>query len=60
MKNLTTTNCLTLTILLGVTGLSASADLLKGLTVDESGDYATALRELKPLVEQEFSGAKSL
>jgi hypothetical protein len=34
--------------------------LLKGLTADESGDYATALRELKPLAEQEFSGAKSL
>ena len=52
MRNLTGTLCLTLTIILGMTGMSASADLQKGLTAYESGDYATALREWKPLAEQ--------
>ena len=32
--------------------MSASADFQKGLTVYKSGDYATALREWKPLAEQ--------
>ena len=44
--------CLTLTILLGSAGMSASADFQKGLTAYESGDYATALREWYPLAEQ--------
>ena len=52
MKKLTATICLTLTILLGSMGMSASADLQKGLTAYKSGDYATALREWMPLAEQ--------
>ena len=52
MRNLITTICLTLTILLGSVGMSASADFQKGLTAYNSGDYATALREWKPHVKQ--------
>ena len=52
MRKLTATLCLTLTILLGSAGMSASADFQKGLTAYKSGDFATALREWKPLAEQ--------
>ena len=49
MRKLTTTICLSLTILLGNVGMSESADLQKGLTAYQRGDYATALREWTPL-----------
>ena len=49
MKNLTATLCLTLAVLLGSVGVSASADFQKGLTAVQSGDFATALREWTPL-----------
>ena len=52
MRNLTTILCLTLVILLGSAGNSKSADFQKGLTAYNSGDYATALREWKPLAKQ--------
>jgi TPR repeat protein len=52
MKHLTATLCLTLTLLLGSVGNSESADLLKGLTAAQSGDFATALREWTPLAKQ--------
>jgi len=52
MKNLTATLCLTIAVLLGSVGVSASADWQKGFTAYNSGDYATALREWKPLAEQ--------
>tara|TARA_Y100001934_G_scaffold39083_1_gene45843 strand:+ start:509 stop:1249 length:741 start_codon:yes stop_codon:yes gene_type:complete len=52
MRNLTGTLCLTLAVLFGSAGVSASADFRKGLTAYKSGDYATALREWKPLAEQ--------
>jgi TPR repeat protein len=38
--------------LLGSTGVSWSADFDKGWNAYESGDYAAALREWKPLAEQ--------
>ena len=52
MRNLTTTLCLTIAVLLGSVGVSASADLQTGLTAYESGDYVTALREWTPLAKQ--------
>ena len=52
MKNLTTTLCLTIAVLLGSAGVSESADFEKGLTAARSGDFATALREWTPLAEQ--------
>jgi len=52
MKKLTTILCLTLTLLLGSVGNSESADLQKGLTAAQSGDFATALREWTPLAKQ--------
>ena len=52
MRKLTATLCLTLAVLLGSAGMSASADLRKGVTAYESGDYATALREWTPLAKQ--------
>jgi uncharacterized protein len=52
MRKLTATLCLTLAVLLGSMGVSASADFQKGLTAAQSGDYATALREWTPLAKQ--------
>ena len=52
MKTFTATLCLTLTILLGSAGMSASAVFQKGLDAYQRGDYATALREWKPLAER--------
>ena len=60
MKNLTATICLTIAVLLGSAGVSASAsaDYQKGWNAYESGDYATALRELRPLAEQGHANAQ--
>ncbi len=52
MKNLTRTICLTLAVLLGSAGTSWGADFYKGLAAYDSGDFATALREWRPLAEQ--------
>jgi uncharacterized protein len=52
MRKLTATLCLTLAVLLGSVGMSASADFQKGADAYQSGDYLTALREWKPLAEQ--------
>lgn len=46
MKNLT------LAILLGGLGASCGGDFDKGLAAYRSGDYATALSEIRPLAEQ--------
>ena len=59
MRNLTATICLTLAVLLGSVGVSWSADFQKGLTAYYSGDYATALREFKPLAEQGNASAQT-
>ncbi|MGY8937629.1 MAG: tetratricopeptide repeat protein, partial [Alphaproteobacteria bacterium] len=59
MKNLTATICLTLAVLLGSAGVSASAEFHKGVAAYKSGDYATALREWEPLAEQGNAGAQS-
>jgi len=58
MKKLIGTLCLTLTILLGSVGMSASADFQKGLTAAQNGDYATALREWKPRAKQGDANAQ--
>ena len=52
MRHLIAILCLTLAVLLGSAGVSESADLQKGLNAYNKGDYATALREWKPLAEQ--------
>ena len=52
MKRLTATLCLTIAVLLGSVGMSASADFQKGFAAYKSGDYATALREWRPLAKQ--------
>ena len=59
MKNLTATLCLSLTILLGSMGISASADFQKGLTAARNGDFATALREWTPLAQQGNAAAQN-
>ena len=58
MKNLTLTICLTLAVLLGSAGTSWGADYNKGVAAAESGDFATALREFRPLAEQGSVGAQ--
>ena len=52
MRKLTATLCLTIAVLLGSVGMSASGDFKKGAAAYKSGDYATALREWTPLAEQ--------
>ena len=52
MRRLTTILCLTIAVLLGSVGVSESADFEKGLDAIDRGDFATALRELKPLAGQ--------
>ena len=59
MRNLTATLCLTLTLLLGSSGVSWSADFQKGYTAYKSGDFATALREWEPLANQGDAVAQS-
>jgi TPR repeat protein len=61
MRNLTTTICLTIAVLLagcGGTKMSSSGDFQKGLAAAQSGDYATALREWKPLAEKGDANAQ--
>jgi TPR repeat protein len=58
VKNLTATICLTITLLLGSVGASWSADYKKGVTAYRSGDFATALREWKPLAKQGDASAQ--
>jgi TPR repeat protein len=52
MRNLTATLCLTIALLLGSAGMSVSQDFQKGVDAWDRGDFATALREWKPLAEQ--------
>ena len=58
MKNLTRTICLTLAVLLGGVGTSWGADYDKAFAAYQSGDFATALREFRPLAEQGSVGAQ--
>ena len=59
MKKLTTILCLTIPVLLGSLGASWSADLQKGLDAANRGDFATALREWKPLAERGNASAQN-
>ena len=59
MRHLTTTICLTIAVLLGSAGVSWGADFQKGLTAVKSGDFATALREWKPLADQGHGRAQN-
>jgi len=52
MKNLVATLCLTISVLLGSVGVSSAADYQTGLDAGQTGDFATALREWRPLAEQ--------
>ena len=57
LKNLTI--CLTLAVLLGSTGTSWGADYEKGLAAYNRDDFATALREFRPLAEQGDADAQN-
>ena len=59
MKSSLTAICLTLVLSLGITGAAWSADFQKGAAAAQSGDYATALREWKPLAEQGNADAQN-
>ena len=52
MRRTAITLLITLAVLLGSAGMSWSADYQKGLDAYTKKDYATALREWKPLAEQ--------
>ena len=58
MKNLTSTICLAVALLLGSAGVSWSQDWQKGLSAYRSGDFATALREWTPLAKQGNAAAQ--
>ena len=58
MRNLPATLCLILVVLLFSPTEGWSADFEKGLDAYDSGDYATALREWKPLAEQGIVSAQ--
>ena len=55
MKKLLVPFYLTLFIFIGSVGVSESADFKKGWTALQNKDYATAVREWKPLAEQGHS-----
>ena len=57
MRTLIIIPVLLFSLLLGVP--SYSADFNKGLTAAQSGDWATALKEWKPLAEEGNAVAKS-
>jgi hypothetical protein len=59
MKKLTAILCLTLAMLLGSAGGGWGADYQKGLDAANSGDFATALCEWKPLAEQGNADAQN-
>ena len=52
MKRILPVLCLTIAVFLGSVGVCWGADLQKGFDAAQRGDYATALREWKPLAEQ--------
>ena len=52
MHRVTLILVLTMTVLLGSSGVCWSADFQKGLDAYNRGDYATALKEWTPLAEQ--------
>ena len=60
MKNLTLTIYLTLAVLLGSVGTSWGADFNKGVAAYKSGDFATALREWRPLARRGNAGVQYL
>ena len=51
MRKFVTTLCLILSLALGSLGMGWSADFQKGMEAYNKGDYATALKEWKPLAE---------
>ena len=59
MKKFSGIACLTLTVLLGSAGTSWGADYEKGRAATQSGDFATALREFRPLAEKGDARAQS-
>jgi TPR repeat protein len=58
MRNLTTTLCLIIALLVGSAGISWGADFQKGLEAANRGDFATALKEWRPLAEQGGASAQ--
>ena len=58
MKRLFTTLCLTISLAIGSFGVGWSGDFQKGFDAYEKGDYATALKEWRPLAEQEDAVAQ--
>jgi hypothetical protein len=60
MKNLTTTLCLTIAVLLGSMGVSWSGDWEKGWEAFKRGDYDTMKRELMPLAIQGHHKSQSI
>ncbi len=59
MRRLLPILCLTLAVLLGSAGEGWSADFQKGFAAAKRGDFATALREWKPLAGQGNAEAQS-
>ena len=58
MKRLTATLCLTIAVLLGGVWWYEPPDFTKGYRAYNGGDYATALRNFRPLAERGDAGAQ--
>jgi len=59
MRNVTSTLCLTIALLLGSVGVFWSQDWQKGLSAYKSGDFSTALRKWTTLAKQGDSSAQN-
>ena len=60
MRHLTATICLTLVVFLFSPTEGWSADFQKGLDAAQNGDFATALREWKPLADSDMPLPKTI
>ena len=60
MKYRLTSLVLGISLLFGSVGIGSAQDFQKGLTAYRSGDYATALRELRPFAEQGKPSAQAM
>ena len=58
MKKFVTTLCLIVSLALGSLGKGWSADFQKGMEAYNNGDFATALKEWKPLAEGGYIDAQ--
>ena len=60
MRQILTSLVLSISLLFGTVGIGSGQDFQKGASAFERGDYATALREWRPLAEQGNASAQAM